>query len=189
MGCRPHLGLSTAACRVSVRRFCGVARIDTSESGEQADRMNRTDTHDDHAGLALVTDSLALLSAARRLELIAGARAAAGALPLALALVEETLYALDDCCAHASDALIPPGDPRESNTARFARAAADWPGVTDGARPSRELQARILVALADTGTALRAAGHRCGAALELVGTSIPVVEGASGDRRQLPRFT
>src|SRR4051794_321427 len=136
MGCRPHLGLSTAACRVSVRRFCGGARIDTYESGEQADRMNRTDTHLDAAGLALFTDSLALLSAARRLELNAGARAAAGVLPLALALVEETLYALDD-----------------------------------------------------TRTALRAAGHRCGAALELVATTIPVAERTRGDRRQLARFT
>jgi hypothetical protein len=72
---------------------------------------------------------------------------------------------------------------------RFARAAADWPGVTDGARPSRKLQARILVALDDTRTALRAAGHRCGAARELVATSIPVAERAPGDRRQLPRFT
>jgi hypothetical protein len=189
MGCRPHLGLSTAACRVNVRRFCGGARIDTYESGEQADRMNRTDTHLDDAGLALFTDSLALLSAARRLELNAGARAAAGVLPLALALVEETLYALDDCCAHASDALIPTGDSRESNAARFTRAAAEWPGVTDGARPSRELQARILVALDDTRTALRAAGHRCGAALELVAMSIPFAERTPGDRRQLPRFT
>jgi hypothetical protein len=156
MGCRPHLGLSTAACRVRVRHFCGGARIDTYESGEQADRMDR---------------------------------AAADVLPLALALVEETLYALDDCCAHASDALIPPGDPRESVAARFARAAADWPGVSDGARPTRELQARILVALDDTRTALREAGHRCGAARELVATSIPVAERAPGDRRQLPRLT
>ncbi len=151
--------------------------------------MNRTDTHLDDAGLALFTDSLALLSAARRLELNAGARAAADVLPLALALVEETLYVLDDCCAHASDALIPPGEVRESVAERFARAAADWPGVTDGARPSRERQARILVALDDTRTALRAAGHRCGAALELVATSIPVAERAAGDRRHLPRFT
>jgi hypothetical protein len=189
MGCRPHLGLSTAACRVRIRRFYGGARIDTYEGGEQADRMDRTDTHLDDAGPALFTDSLALLSAARRLELNAGARAAAGVLPLALALVEETLYALDDCCAHAGDALIPPGDPRESVEARFARAAADWPGVTDGAQPSRELQARILVAFDDTRTALRAAGHRCGAARDLVATSIPVAERAPGDRRQLSRFT
>ena len=151
--------------------------------------MDCTDTNLDDAGLALFGDSLALLSAARRLELNAGERAAAGVLPLALALVEETLYALDDCCAHASDALIPTGDSRESNAARFARAAADWPGVTDGVRPSRELQARILVALEDARTALRAAGHRCGAALELVATSIPVAERTPGDRRQLPRFT
>jgi hypothetical protein len=151
--------------------------------------MNRTDSHLDDAGMALFTDSLALLAAARRLELNAGARAAADVFPSTLALVEETLYVLDDCCARASDALIPPGDLRESVAVRFARAAADWPGVTDGARPSRKLQARILVALDDTRTALRAAGHRCGAARELVATSIPVAERAPGDRRQLPRFT
>jgi hypothetical protein len=151
--------------------------------------MNRTDTDLDDAGLALFTDSLALLSAARRLELNAGARAAADVLPLALAIFEETLYALDDCCALASDALVPPGDPRETVGARFARAAADWPGAIDGVRPSREQQARILVALDDARTALRVAGQRCGAARELVATSIPVAERAPGERRQLSRFT
>src|SRR5438045_2616848 len=69
MGWRPHLRLSTAACRVRIRCFCSGARIDMYQRGEQADRMDRTDTHLDAAGLAL-------LSAARRLELNAGAHAA-----------------------------------------------------------------------------------------------------------------
>jgi hypothetical protein len=106
-------------------------------------------------------DSLALLSAAERLQQGAGDRACAPFLPAALECIEQALFALSRGCDAGAYALIPPGGLHESISRRYARAAADWPGVLDGPGPSYERQAQLLASIDDAAAALRTAAACC----------------------------
>jgi hypothetical protein len=111
--------------------------------------------------IRLAHDSLALLSAAERLQHGAGDRACATLLPDALQCIEQSLHALSRGCDGAADAIIPPGDYDESISRRYARAATDWPGAANDAGPSHERQAQLLASMHDTAAALRTAAARC----------------------------
>jgi hypothetical protein len=144
----------------------------------------------DHSGtsftddaLALLDDSLQLFSAAARFAQHADERASAGLMPSSLGLVEEALYALGRGCDHAASALIPPGDVRESVSRRFALAAAAWPAVTDGVRPSHERQAQLLGALGEARDALRVAAERCGEARAILESTLAGAEVVDRSRR------
>jgi hypothetical protein len=106
-------------------------------------------------------DSLALLSAAERLQQSAGDRACAAFLPAALECIEQALFALSRGCEAGAHALIPPGDLHESISRRYARAAAEWPAVVDGAGPSYERQAQLLASIDDAAAAMRTAAACC----------------------------
>jgi hypothetical protein len=188
MGCGMHLKPTAAVDRVAASVLCSPAPIDTVRRRGHAGRMRHDDSALDDRAIVLFTDSLSLLHAAKRLREHAHTRESASVLPLSLALVEETLYALAGACGSAADALIPPGDPREPVAVRFARARADWPAPIDRRRPSRELQAQILVVLQDTSAAMRAAGRRCGDAIEIVGPTLPSANDEL-DARLLPSRT
>jgi hypothetical protein len=183
MGCGPHLKPTAAADRVAACVRCSTAPIDTVRRRGHAGRMRHGDGALDDRAIVLLTDSLSLLHAAKRLGERAHTRESASVLPLSLALVEETLYILADACGSAADSLIPPGDPREPVAVRFARARADWPASIDGRRLSRELLAQILVVLQDTSAAMRAAGRRCGDAIEIVGPTLQSANDEPDDRR------
>jgi hypothetical protein len=122
----------------------------------------------DDPRIRLAHDSLALLSAAERLQQGAGDRACALFLPAALECIEQSLCALSRGCDAAAHALIPPGDLHESISRRYARAAADWPGGLDGAGPSHERQAQLLASIHDTAAALRTAAACCARTSHLV---------------------
>jgi hypothetical protein len=124
------------------------------------------------AALALLDDSLQLLSAAARFAPHADERASAGLMPSSLGLVEEALYALGRGCDHSASALIPPGDMRESVSRRFAQAAAAWPTLTGGDGPSHERQAQLLGALGEARDALRVAAARCGEARTILESTL-----------------
>jgi hypothetical protein len=118
--------------------------------------VNRLRVMDDPR-IRFAHDSLALLSAAERLQQGAGDRACAPFLPAALECIEQALFALSRGCDAGAYALIPPGDLHESISRRYARAAADWPGRG----PSYERQAQLLASIDDAAAALRTAAARC----------------------------
>jgi hypothetical protein len=122
----------------------------------------------DDPRIRLAHDSLTLLSAAERLQQRAGDRACAAYLPATLDCLEQSLHALSRACRAAEHALIPPGDPRESISHRYARAAAAWPGAADGTGPSHERQAQLLASLDEAAAALRVAAARCARTSQLV---------------------
>jgi hypothetical protein len=64
--------------------------------------------------LALLDDSLQLLSAAARLARHVDERASARLMPSSPGLIEEAPYPLGRACDHAASTLIPPGDARET---------------------------------------------------------------------------
>jgi len=134
--------------------------------------MNHPGTSFTDDALALLDDSLQLLSAAARFARHADERASAGLMPSSLGLVEETLYALGRGCDHAASALIPPGDVWQTASRRFALSADAWPALTGGAAPSHERQAQLLSALGETRDALRVAAERCGAARTILESTI-----------------
>jgi hypothetical protein len=117
-------------------------------------------------------DALALVATAERVEQRAGDRASAPFLPVALECIEQSLHALSRGCDSAARALIPPGDPHESISWRYARAAADWPGALDGAGPSHEKQAQLLASIDGTAAALRTAAACCARTGDLVAATM-----------------
>ena len=122
----------------------------------------------DDPRIRLAHDSLTLLSAAERLQQGAGDRACASFLPAALECIEQSMLALSRSCHAAAHALIPPGDLHDSISHRYARAAAAWPGVADGAGPSHERQAQLLASIDDTAGALRTTAAACARTSRLV---------------------
>jgi hypothetical protein len=122
----------------------------------------------DDPRIRLAHDSLTLLSAAERLQQGAGDRACAASLPVALESTEQSLHALSRTFHAVAHALVPPGDPHESISHRFARAAAAWPGAADGAGPSHERQAQLLASLDEAAAALRTAAACCARTSRLV---------------------
>jgi hypothetical protein len=139
--------------------------------------------------IQLAHDSLALLSAAERLQQGAGDRACAPFLPAALECIEQSLHALCRGCEGAAHALIPPGDLHESISRRYARAAADWPGAFDGAGPSHERQAQLLASIHDTAAALRTAAACCARTSHLVAKTMEAPASMPGleHRRTTPK--
>jgi hypothetical protein len=143
----------------------------------------------DDPRIRLAHHSLALLSAAERLQQGAGDRACAPFLPAALECIEQSLYALSRGCDAGADALIPPGDLHESISRRYARAAADWPGALDGAGPSHERQAQLLASIHDTAAALRTAAACCAGTSHLVAEKMEAPASVPGleHRRATPK--
>ena len=143
----------------------------------------------DDPRIRLAHDSLALLSAAQRLQQRAGDRACAPFLPAALECIEQSLYALSRGCHAGADALIPPGDVHDSISRRYARAAADWPGALDGAGPSHERQAQLLASIHDSAAALRTAAACCARTSQLVAETMeaPASKPALEHRRATPK--
>jgi hypothetical protein len=121
-----------------------------------------------------------LLSAAERLRDLAGEGGCAALLPDAFDRIARSLRALDGGCARAAHALIPPGDD-DSVSARYARAAAGWPGTGEGGGPSHERQAELLAALDDAGATLRAAAERCARTSDLLAATMDAA-GKPADR-------
>jgi hypothetical protein len=102
--------------------------------------------------------ALALASVAEQLAESAADRTGAVDLPAALASVEQALGALSRTYEEAARSLVPSGDPFESSSFRFARAARAWPTAVG---PSHERQAELLSALHAAAASLRAARHAC----------------------------
>ena len=127
----------------------------------------------DDSRTRLLQEANALLSAAQLLERDAGDRASVTAVAPALTRVEQALQALGRACEGAARSIIPPCDARESPSARFARAAADWPGQAGGTAPSYEEQVRLLSSLHDAVTALRGAAKCTAHARDLVASTVP----------------
>jgi hypothetical protein len=123
----------------------------------------------DDPRIRLARDLLTLRSAAERVEQRTGDRACVTFLPATLDCVEQILKALGRGCGAGAHALIPPGDPDESISYRYARAAADWPG---GDGPSHERQAHLLASIHDTAAALRTAAACCARTSELVAATM-----------------
>jgi len=138
----------------------------------------------DDPRIRLAHDSLSLLSAAERLQRLAGDRACAASLPDALDCIEQSLRALSGGLERAAHALIPPANLDVSICSRFARARTDWPGARDGAGPSYERQAELLTSLGDAGAGLRVAAERCAGTrgLLLATMDAPVRAGAERSR-------
>jgi triacylglycerol esterase/lipase EstA (alpha/beta hydrolase family) len=134
----------------------------------------------DDPRIRLAHDSLALLSAAERLQQGAGDRACAPFLPAALECIEQSLYVLSRGCHAAAHALIPSGDLHASISWRYARAAADWPAALDGAGPSHERQAQLLASIHDTAAALRTAAARCARTRHLVAETMKAPASMTG---------
>src|SRR5262245_45379830 len=111
----------------------------------------------DDSRIRLALDSLTLLSAAERHQKAVGDRARAAFLPATLDCFGQAQHALGRGCRTGANALIPPGEPHESISCRYARAAASWPGARAGSGPSHERQAELLASLHDAAAALRTA--------------------------------
>jgi hypothetical protein len=126
----------------------------------------------DDPRIRLAHDSLALLSAAERLQQGAGDRACATLLPAALDCIEQSLRALSRGCDGAAHTLIPPGGHDDNIARRYGRAATDWPGAHDGVGPSHERQAQLLASLDGAAAALRAAAERCARTSHLLTATI-----------------
>ena len=143
----------------------------------------------DDPRIRLAHDSLTLLSAAERLQQGTGDRACAAFLPDALECIEQSLHALGRSCQAAAHALIPPGDLHESISHRYARAAAAWPGASDGAGPSHERQAQLLASIDDTAGALRTAAACCARTSHLVAETMAAASSmaAPEHRRATPK--
>ena len=144
---------------------CSLAPMDAGGAHDHAAVM-------DDPRIRLAYDSLALLSAAKRLQQGAGERACATFLPATLDCVEHALYALGHGCDAGANALIPPSGSHESIAWRYARAAARWPGARGGAGPSHERQAELLASVNDTAAALRTAAACCARTSELVAATM-----------------
>jgi hypothetical protein len=123
----------------------------------------------DHHSQRLTENARALRSAAERVEREAGDPASAFQAAHALRCVEEALHALRRACHAAGRSIIPPAAVHESISARYARAAANWPGAT---APSHEQQARLLTALDDAAAALRAGAEATARASEVLTSTV-----------------
>jgi hypothetical protein len=128
----------------------------------------------------LTDHASAVRSAAERVAHEAEDPASATLAADALSSIEQALHALSRGCYAAGRSIVPPGDIDESVSARYARAAASWPGST---APSHEQQARLLVALHDAGAALRAAAECTGRAGEVLASTVGDAGGPELRRR------
>jgi hypothetical protein len=111
----------------------------------------------DNSKTIVLHEAAALLSSAERFERYASDRDLAAWVPQSLVFVEEAFHALGRAFDNAADPLVPPVAAHETNSSRYARAAANWPGVTGVAAPSYEEHVRRLSTLHDARTALSAA--------------------------------
>jgi hypothetical protein len=112
--------------------------------------------------------ALALASAAEQVAEAAGDTSSATYLPAALASIEQALDSLSHGCRGAARSLVPPCEPHERVSHRFARAARAWPAARGGAGPSHERQAQLLASLDDAGASLRAAERACARVREIL---------------------
>jgi hypothetical protein len=127
----------------------------------------------DDSGTRLLQEAHLLLSAAQQIELDAGDRASATAVAPALTCVDQALQALGRACEAAARSIVPPCDVQETSSARFARAAADWPVQAGVTAPSYEEQARLLSSLHDATAAVRTAAKSTARARDIVASKIP----------------
>jgi hypothetical protein len=133
---------------------------------------------DDHSQ-RLTQSTRNVRAAAERVERDVGEEAVALHAAHALRNVEAALHALSRACYVAGRSIIPPAAVHESVSARYARAAANWPGPMP---PSHEQQAYLLTVLHDAGAALHAAADRTARASDVLG-SIASPPDVQQDRR------
>ena len=119
----------------------------------------------DDPRIRLAHSSLALLSAAERLQQDAGDRACATFLPDALECIEQSLSALSRGCDGVAHALIPPGDlagehlaPIRPSSGLVARSREWRRAVPRAAGPTAGLDRRHCGGVADSSRVLRADG-------------------------------
>lgn len=121
----------------------------------------------DHPSQRLTQSTRNVRAAAERVERDAGAESDALHAAHALRDVEAALQALSRACYVTGRSIIPPAAAHESISARYARAAANWPGPMP---PSYEQQAHLLTLLHDAGAALHAAANRTARVSDVLGS-------------------
>ena len=127
----------------------------------------------DNVTTRMLGDARRLLSAAEQLEHDAGARESATMVAPVLDCVELTLKALSHTCDSAVHSLVPSLGVAEPWSARFARAAADWPLTPVDAAPSFEQLARLVSSLHQAAAALRVAASSTARARDVVAAELP----------------
>jgi hypothetical protein len=127
----------------------------------------------DNVTTRMLGDARRLLSAAEQLEHDAGARESATMVAPVLDCVELTLKALSHTCDSAVHSLVPSLGVAEPWSARFARAAADWPLTPVDAAPSFEQLARLVSSLHQAAAALRVAANSTARARDVVAAELP----------------
>jgi hypothetical protein len=133
---------------------------------------------DDHS--QRLTQSAGIVrAAAERVEQEVGERSVAVQAADALHNVEAALQALGRACYVVGRSIVPPAAVYESVSARYAHAAANWPGPT---APSHEQQAHLLMVLHDAGAALHAAADCTARASDVLGSTVSPAD-ARRDRR------
>ena len=121
----------------------------------------------------MLGDARRLLAAAEQLEHDGGGRECATVVAPVLDCVEQTLKALSHMCESAVHSIVPAAGVAESWSARFARAAADWPLTSVDATPSFEELARLVSSLHQAAAALRVAAHSTARARDVVAAELP----------------
>ncbi len=127
----------------------------------------------DNVRTRMLQDARSLLSAAEQLEHDAGGRESATVVAPVLDCVEQTLKALSQTCDRAVHSLVPSAGVAEPWSARFARAAADWPRTSVDAAPSYEELARLVSSLHQAAAALRVAARSTARAGDVVAAELP----------------
>ena len=127
----------------------------------------------DNVSTRILEDARSLLSAALQLEHDAGGRESATVVAPVLDCVEQTLKALSHTCESAVHSLVPSVGVAEPWSARFARAAADWPLTPVDAAPSFEQLARLVSSLHQAADALRVAANSTARARDVVAAELP----------------
>ena len=123
--------------------------------------------------MQMLEEARSLLTAAERLERDAGSRGSVTVVSAVLACVEQTLNALSHTCDNAVHSIVPPCSAHETTSARFARAADDWPLTNPVAAPSYEELARLMSSLHQAADALRIAAKTTARAREIVAAEFP----------------
>ena len=127
----------------------------------------------DNVTMRMLRDARSLLSAAEQLEHHAGGRDSATVVAPVLDCVGLTLKALSHTCESAVHSLVPSAGVAEPWSARFARAAADWPLTSVDATPSFEELARLVSSLHQAAAALRAAANSTARACDVIPADLP----------------
>jgi hypothetical protein len=127
----------------------------------------------DNVTTRMLGDARRLLAAAEQLEHDAGGRESATVVAPVLDCVELTLKALSHTCESAVHSIVPAAGVAEPWSARFARAAADWPLTPVDAAPSFERLAHLVSSLHQAAATLRIAANSTARARDVVAAELP----------------